>query len=252
MTIKYIILAVEIFFLLLFIAPFPILNAGNAAGIIFFTLLIITTTVHHQFFKLLNTMWSHVWGKGIIITVCLFLIVGFTYVGILSYKMYKAQENAPKDTELIIVLGCKVKGERPSRMLRRRLDTAFEAMQKHPDALVVVSGGKGSDEKISEAEAMRRYLVEKGADENRIIMEDKSTNTFENISFSFAITDKLGCGRDITIVTDGFHQYRASLIAKQEGAASVTAYSSHTEPRYVPTYWVREWLGLTHFFVFGE
>lgn len=166
--------------------------------------------------------------------------------------MYQAQENEPKETDLIIVLGCKVKGERPSRMLRRRLDAAYEAMQKHPDALVVLSGGKGSDEKISEAEGMRRYLVEKGADESRLIMEDKSTNTFENIKFSFAITDKLGCGRDITIVTDGFHQYRASLIAKQEGAKNVTAYSANTQPKYVPTYWVREWLGLTHFFVFGN
>ena len=252
MTIKYIILAVEIFLLLLFIAPFPILNAGNVAGIVFFTIMIAATIAHRQFFKLLKSMWAHVWGKGIIIAVCVFLVVGFTYVGILSYKMYKAQENEPKDTELIIVLGCKVKGEKPSRMLRYRLDAAYEAMKKHPDALVVLSGGKGSDEKISEAEGMRRYLVEKGADESRLIMEDKSTNTFENIKFSFAITDKLGCGRDITIVTDGFHQYRASLIAKQEGARNVTAYSANTQPKYVPTYWVREWLGLTHFFAFGN
>ena len=252
MTFKYVILAVEIFFLLLFIAPFPILNAGNIAGIAFFGILIAATAEHAQFFKLLQILWSHAWGKGIITAVILFLIVGFTYVGILSAKMYRAQENEPKETDLIIVLGCKVKGERPSRMLRRRLDAAYEAMQKHPDALVVLSGGKGSDEKISEAEGMRRYLVEKGADESRLIMEDKSTNTFENIQFSFAITDKLGCGRDITIVTDGFHQYRASLIAKQEGAKNVTAYSANTQPKYVPTYWVREWLGLTHFFVFGN
>ena len=125
-------------------------------------------------------------------------------------------------------------------------------MQKNPEAVCVVSGGKGSDEKISEAEAMRRYLVDKGLDESRIIMEDKSTSTFENIKFTFAITDKLALGRDITIVTDGFHQYRASLIAKKEGAGEVKAYSAHTEPRYAPAYWVREWLGLTHFFVFGN
>lgn len=252
MTFKYVILAVEIFFLLLFIAPFPILNAGNIAGIAFFGILIAATAAHAQFFKLLRILWTHAWGKCIITAVILFLIVGFTYVGILSAKMYRAQENEPKKTDLIIVLGCKVKGERPSRMLRRRLDAAYEAMQKHPDALVVLSGGKGSDEKISEAEGMRRYLVEKGADESRLIMEDKSTNTFENIKFSFAITDKLGCDRDITIITDGFHQYRASLIAKQEGAKNVTAYSANTQPKYVPTYWVREWLGLTHFFVFGN
>jgi uncharacterized SAM-binding protein YcdF (DUF218 family) len=252
MTIRYVILAAEIFLFTLFLIPFPILNAGNAAGLAFFGLMIAATSKYKLVFRMLKKLWEHTWGKGMIIFVILFLAAGLTYAGILTCKMYKAQENKPSDTELIIVLGCKVKGERPTRMLRRRLDTAYEAMQEHPDALVVLSGGKGSDEKISEAEAMYRYLVDKGADKSRLIKEDKSTSTFENIKFSFEITDKMGCGRDITIVTDGFHQYRASLIAKQEGAENVTAFSAHTEPRYLLTYWVREWLGLSHFFVFGN
>lgn len=252
MTIKYVILAVEIFFLLLFIIPLPIFNEGNAAGILFFGSIITATAFFKPFCKLLGKLWGRVPGKILIIFTAVFLLSGFTYAGILSFKMYRAQENAPKDTELIVVLGCQVRGERPSRMLRRRLNTAYEAMQKHPNAVCVVSGGQGSGEKISEAEAMRRYLVDKGADESRIIMEDKSTSTFENIKFTFKITDKLGYGRDITIVTDGFHQYRASLIAKQQGAKKITAYSAHTEPRYLLTFWVREWLGLTHFWVFGN
>ena len=174
------------------------------------------------------------------------------YAGVLSFKMYKAMSDEPQKTELIVVLGCQVRGETPSRMLRHRLDTAFDAMQKHPDALCVVSGGKGSDELISEAEAMRRYLVAKGADESRIVMEDKSTNTFENIKFSFEITDKLGYDRDITIVTDGYHQYRAGLIARKQGAENVTSYSAPTEFKFQATYWVREWMGLSRFFVLGR
>lgn len=252
MTVKYVILAVEIFLLLLFIMPIPIINEGNIAGMLFSILLILATVFFGKFCDMLGKLWGKVPGRLLIIAVALFLTAGFTYAGILSVKMYKAQENAPQDTELIVVLGCQVRGERPSRMLRRRLDKAYEAMQKHPDALCVVSGGQGYGEKISEAEAMKRYLLEKGADENRIIMEDKSTSTFENIKFTFEITDELGCGRDITIVTDGFHQYRASLIAKQEGAENITAYSAATEARFLPTYWVREWLGLTHFWVFGN
>ncbi|WP_295157456.1 YdcF family protein [uncultured Ruminococcus sp.] len=252
MSIKYVILAVEIFFLLLFIIPLPIFNEGNAAGILFFGLIIAATAFFKPFCKLLGRLWGHIPGKILIVAAALLLLGGLTYAGILSYKMFRAQENAPNNTELIVVLGCQVRGERPSRMLKRRLNTAYDAMQKHPDAICVVSGGKGSGENISEAEAMRRYLVEKGADESRIIMEDKSTSTFENIKFTFEITDKMGCGRDITIVTDGFHQYRASLIAKQEGAEKITAYSAHTEPRYLPTFWVREWLGLTYFYIFGN
>lgn len=251
-TVKYVILAVEIFFLLLFIMPLPVVNEGNLAGMLFFILLILMTVFFKPFCELLGKLWGKVPGKILIIVVGLFLVAGFTYVSILSIKMYKAQKNAPQDTELIVVLGCQVRGEKPSRMLRRRLDTAYEAMQKHPDAICVVSGGQGWGESISEAEAMKRYLIEKGADEDRVIMEDRSTSTFENIKFTFEITDKLGYGRDITIVTDGFHQYRASLIAKQEGAENITAYSASTEPRFLPTYWVREWLGLTYFWVFGK
>lgn len=252
MTVRYVILAVEIFFLLLFIMPLPIVNSGNIAGMLFFIMLILMTAFFRQFCIMLARLWGKIPGRVLIIAAAIFLAAGFIYVGILSVKMYKAQKNAPQDTELIVVLGCQVRGERPSRMLRRRLDVAYDAMEKHPNAICVVSGGQGSGENISEAEAMKRYLVEKGADESRIIMENKSTSTFENIKFTFEITDKLGCGRDITIVTDGFHQYRASLIAKQEGAEEVTAYSSSTEARFLPTYWVREWLGLTHFWVFGN
>ena len=88
-------------------------------------------------------------------------------MGILSILMYKAQENRPEKANVIVVLGCQVKGERPSRMLRRRLDAAITAMNDNPDTLCIVSGGKGDDEKISEALAMKNYLLEKGMDSDR-------------------------------------------------------------------------------------
>ena len=250
---KLLILAVEVFLLILFIMPLPIINPGNIAGIAFCSVLIAVTLFHKSFFRMLKTLWTNGGaGRGVLIALTVFIMVGAIYAGVLSFKMYKAMSNAPEKTDLIVVLGCQVRGETPSRMLRHRLDTAYEAMQKHPDALCVVSGGKGSDELISEAEAMRRYLVEKGADESRIVMEDKSTNTFENIKFSFEITDKLGYDRDITIVTDGYHQYRAGLIARKQGAENVTSYSAPTEFKFQATYWVREWMGLSRFFVLGR
>ena len=64
--------------------------------------------------------------------------------------------------------------------------------------------------------------------------------------------DELGKPHDITIVTDGFHQLRASLIAKKQGVENVTAYSAYTEPRFVASYWVREWLGLTQYFLLNR
>ncbi|MBP1534437.1 MAG: YdcF family protein [Ruminococcus sp.] len=252
MTVKYIILAVEIFMLITFLAAFPVLCAGNIAGIASSIFLIIITQYHEKFLRMLGTLWKKNYGKVTIIAICIALTVGIVYAVILSSKMYRAEKNKPDKTELIVVLGCQVRGERPSRMLRRRLDTAYKAIQEHPEALCVVSGGKGADEKISEAECMKRYLLDKGVDEDRIVMEDRSTSTFENIKFTFEITDKLGYGRDITIVTDGFHQYRAGLIAKSQGADDVTAYSAQTEARFLPTYWVREWMGLSKFFLTGH
>ena len=250
---KIIILAIEVFLLILFIMPLPIINPGNAVGIAFCSVLIALTIFHKPFFQLLKSIWTHGGaGRGVLIALTVFVTVGAVYAGVLSFKMYKAMSNEPEKTDLIVVLGCQVRGETPSRMLRHRLDTAYEAMQKHPEALCVVSGGKGSDELIPEAEAMRRYLVEKGADESKIVMEDRSTNTFENIKFSFEITDKLGYDRDITIVTDGYHQYRAGLIARKQGAENITAYSAPTEFKFQATYWVREWMGLSRFFVLGR
>lgn len=252
MTFKYILIAMETFLLILFLIPLPIVCSGNIAGILLCLALLAVTANFSGFCTLVSSVWSHLFGKIILIVLCVVIVAGIAYVSVLSALMYRAQENNPDEPNVIVVLGCKVNGEKPSRMLRRRLDAAYNAMEKHSDTLCIVSGGQGSNEKISEAQAMKNYLTEKGIDESRIIMEDKSTSTYENIKFSLDILDDMGMSHDMTLVTDGFHQYRASLIAKAQGVDNVTAYSAYTEPRYLFTYWVREWLGLTHFYVFGN
>ncbi|MGN0593995.1 MAG: YdcF family protein [Hominimerdicola sp.] len=253
MTAKHIIVALETILLFLFLMPFPIFNAGNILGISISAILLIITCNWQKFIGVISDIWSYGIGKAALIFSAVLIIAGLVYVTYLSVVMYEAQENEPEgEPNVIIVLGCKVRGERPTRMLRRRLDTAYEALQKYPDVLCIVSGGQGSDEILSEAEAMKNYLVEKGISADRIIMEDKSTSTSENLKYSFEILDELGISRDITIVTDGFHQYRAGLIAQKEGAGEITAYSAHTEPRYLFTYWVREWLGISRIYIIGK
>lgn len=250
--IKSVIVAAEIILSGLFWAAFPVFNIGNVAALLFCGVLIILTVFSSQAGALAGKLAAHGAGIALLIAVGIIAAACIVYAVVLSVKMYSQQENEPDEPKLLIVLGCKVKGTYPTKMLRRRCDAAVTAMKAHPDVMCVVSGGQGRGEQISEAEAMKRYLTDNGIDENRIIMEDKSTSTDENIRFSFDITDKLGLGRDITIVTDGYHQYRASLIAKKNGAKSVTAYSADTEARFVPTYWVREWFGLTHFYILGR
>lgn len=251
MAVRYIIICLETLLLFWFLVPIPILCAGNAVGIAASICMLVITAKWASFCGIIQKLWQYLPGKIGLTAAGLVLIAGLIYVIVLSVLMLRAQEDKPENPNAIVVLGCKVNGTSPSRMLRRRLDTAYKALEEHPDVICIVSGGQGANEGCSEAEAMKKYLVDKGVDPERIIMEDKSTDTNENIKFSLEKLDELGMSHDMTIVTDGFHQYRASLIAKKQGIENVTAYSAYTEPRFIATYWVREWLALMEFFIFG-
>ena len=168
------------------------------------------------------------------------------YVSVLSCFMTASLTRSPDNAQAVIVLGCKVNGTNPSRMLKRRLDSAQRFLKEHPDAVCVVSGGKGDDEKISEAQAMKTYLIENGIAESRVIAEDKSVNTNENMRFSADILKKMGIEK-AAVVTDGFHQYRAGIIAEKYGleTSAVNADTDFLTVWLVPTYWIREWLAIT-------
>lgn len=147
------------------------------------------------------------------------------------------------EPKAVIVLGCQVRGEEPSEMLKSRMNAAMEVYEKSPEALIIACGGKGKGEDISEAEAMRRYFTEKGIPEERIAVEDKSTSTEENIAYAAEILKEQGISDGIVIVTNEFHQYRAFVFAKRRG---ITA-GAHSAKTYVPNllnYWIREWAGL--------
>ena len=96
---------------------------------------------------------------------------------------------------------------------------------------------------------MKDWLVEKGISPDRIYMEDKSVNTEENLSFSKKIIDENGLPQRITIVTDGFHQLRADILAERIGIESRNI-SAKTKWYLLPTYWVREWFGVLYYMLF--
>lgn len=145
----------------------------------------------------------------------------------------------------LVVLGCQVKGEAPSLMLKERLDTAFGYLEDNPKSACVVSGGQGRDEAISEALCMYNYLVNKGIDKDRIYIEDKSDSTYENLVFSDRIIKENGLYEKIGIVTNGFHEYRANMIAERIGIESF-AVSADTIAFLAPTYYVREIFALLY------
>ncbi len=121
-----------------------------------------------------------------------------------------------QSADVIVVLGCAVRGDRISLTLKYRLDTANDSMQRFPDAYVIVTGGQGPGEDLSEAQAMYDYLVSCGADASRIIMEDQAKSTYENFLYSKEIIAQHG-GTDIAFVTTGFHVFRAERVARSLG-----------------------------------
>lgn len=123
------------------------------------------------------------------------------------------------DADALIVLGAAVHGDRVTWVLSNRLDTAAEYLDAHPDTVCVVSGGQGDGESVTEASAMRKYLVErKGIDPARILVEDRATSTLENFAFSKKLIDeKLGEDASIAFVTTDFHVFRAGRVAKKAG-----------------------------------
>ncbi|MBP1534991.1 MAG: YdcF family protein [Ruminococcus sp.] len=205
----------------------PIANEGMLCGMIFAVCLIVITLI----FPMLKKLWEKRAGRTVLGFFPGITIIGGIYAAVLSGMMIGAMNAKAESPEVLIVLGCQVIGDEPSEMLQSRLDAAYDAMEKYPDAICIVTGGKGNGEGITEAECMIRYLTKKGADSSRIIAEDKATSTEENLKYFLQLTDK----RDIAIVTDGFHQYRGALAAKNEGAQKVRAICADTDIRVLPS-----------------
>ena len=157
-----------------------------------------------------------------------------------------------KDMDYIIILGCAIRKDgTPTPLLRGRVQRAFdfekrqfEATGKH--AKFVPSGGQGSDEVISEAESMKRCLMELGAPEENILMEDKSVNTYQNMAFSKKLieqdADNPGNVK-IGFSTTNYHVFRGYTLAQKVGM-TVKGLSAKTKLYFFPNAFVREFIGL--------
>ena len=140
---------------------------------------------------------------------------------LLQFLILSAARTGEGEVDIVIVLGAGLYGETPSKVLVSRLDAALEyAVGKEAMPIIIVSGGQGPGETITEAEAMGRYLSQRGISEANIWKEEASTSTLENLVFSFALIDEMGLGEDnlrIAIVTNEFHLYRSKHIASTLG-----------------------------------
>ena len=156
-----------------------------------------------------------------------------------------------RDLDYVIVLGSQVKPTGPAVVTRYRLDKAYEYAVSNPDTIIIVSGGQGSNEPASEASVMKDYLVARGIDESRILMEDKSTNTSENLLFSSRLYPELA-GSSVGIISSDFHIFRALSIAKKCGYSEVYGIPARSVRLYLPNNMIRESVGILKDFLLGN
>lgn len=180
----------------------------------------------------------------ILLPITLIVIIYFSF---LHFKIVKyAETPIPNNADYLIILGTRVIGDSPSDLLQERIDTAAKYLKDNKDTIAIASGGQGSNEDISEAEAIKKSLIEQGIENNRIIVEDESTRTTENISYSKKlIPDKANTG---IVVSNYFHLYRARSLAADQGLElhSLPASTPHLSK---PKWYIREYLAITKYYL---
>lgn len=172
------------------------------------------------------------------------LAAGFLWAGVLTVQMILAANHTPPASTPAIVLGSQVRGDEPSLDLWARIGAAERYLKENPEAMCVASGGQGEGENRSEAEVIREKLVERGISSDRILLEDRSESTEENIRYSKELLDKHSLGFDAAIVTDEYHQLRASWLAKRQGLTPY-AVSAESPRNILSAMYTRELLALT-------
>lgn len=144
------------------------------------------------------------------------LAAGFAFFFFVEYFVCAgAFEQAPAELDCVIVLGAKVNATAPSGALRQRIDAAAGYLEANPDTLCIASGGQGDDEGISEAQCIRDNLMTLGIDGARIVLEDRSVDTYTNLQNSIPLLPE--GTRTVGIVTSDFHVFRSLRTAAFQG-----------------------------------
>lgn len=174
-----------------------------------------------------------------------------TVIGFCTFLYaYGNIDNVDYTEKTVIVLGCGLSGDKVSNDLAKRLNEAVYYHEKNPDAVIIVSGGQGPQEEVTEAFAMKSYLLEKGIAEDKIIMEDKSTSTITNLAFSHKIMKEKNLPDDsVVVVSQAYHIYRAVSYAEAEGLKA-THLGAEMRLGGLPSCCLREILAIAKMWVF--
>ena len=201
---------------------------------------------------------------SIIIFVFLFCFV--QYFIIKEYINDRKAVNENKKVDYVIILGARVKGEKPAKSLMERIKAATEYLKENPEVKVIATGGKGKNEGIAEGVAIKRELLKNGISEDRIILEDKSKNTVENSRFSLEKIRNSENGKNknsenngnrkikVLIVTNDYHIFRSKNIARKVGFDNrdyeIYGLPTKTPLISIPQSYFREFLSNVNYFLF--
>ena len=194
------------------------------------------------------------WESRVRDTLCNVFATGFAWfecmlVGAIVCGLKAARHVPEPNADYILILGCRFRRDGTlTPLLRGRVDRAIAFWQRQREAtgreaVIMPSGGQGADEPIAEAEAMRRYLVEQGIPEEKIVLEDRSRNTFQNMAFSKALIEREARGARVVYATTNYHVFRSGVWANLAGLPA-EGVGSQTKWWYWPNAFMRECVGL--------
>ncbi len=218
-------------------------SIGGAS--IIFVMIFIRTEHYKKKLKFYNNI-----GK---VFFWLFIVWFISFVVLTSVILTSAISQSNEKVDSVIVLGAGLKGDKPTLVLQERLNYTIDYLNNNTDAIAVVSGGQGVGEVITEAEGMKRYLIEHGISENRIIKEEKSTSTYENMIFSKKVYEEtIGKKLDkVMIITNDFHMLRSKHLARRVGLEPY-GISSGTPWYIYPNVLLREYLAIFKSLIFDR
>lgn len=176
-------------------------------------------------------------------------LVSFIWIETLVLQSLKSNDNVR--VNYVVVLGAGIQGEEPSLTLKRRLDKSIEYLSANPNSIIITSGGFGKEVTISEAEVMKRYLIAHGINESRILKEEKSMTSDENLRYTQQLLTQLYEAEvpTILIITSDYHMFRAKHIAYRYYPV-VYGISSETPRTIMINYALREYLAVLKMLAF--
>jgi len=200
--------------------------------------LIIVAVLFNLLLKIFNK--THKIIKIVFLSVI--ISISLSFVIIESLIFINARSHKYENADYIVILGAGLYRGAPSLTLLRRINAAINYSNENPHVKIIVSGGTGEGQRTSEALAMARVLENNGINSDRIIIEDRSSSTYENLKFSGELISDLD--KKIIISSSEFHLFRAKIIAKKLGYKNVGVLASRTPGILLPNYYAREYFAV--------